>query len=154
MNLETKMYFINKITLFFIVLLLPLLTMSQECTLNIGGENSETIISVFQLNENQKEQLEILSAELSITTKEIEDSIQNLFDTHPQSTPQELTDLAEKYEGYKLKLVNASAQKDKDLLALFNVKQYERYVDLCREALLEPIKVNPVPLVVPEEKQE
>jgi len=117
---------------------------AQDCTLNIGGKNAEILVKVFQLNEAQIEQMQAWSAELAITNKATEDDIQKLFDTHPQSTEEELTTLAEKYKVLQQKMVNASREADKRLLTIFNELQYKRYLQLCAEAIRRPIKVNPI----------
>lgn len=117
---------------------------AQDCTLDIGGKNAETLIKVFQLNETQIGQMESWSAEMAISNKSIEDDIQKLFDSQPQSTPEELTILAEKYRGLQQKMVSASYEVDKKLLTIFNEKQYERYLQLCNEAIRVPIKVIPI----------
>ena len=139
-------------SLFF--LFSALVVRAQECTLDIGGKNSEILIKVFQLNEVQITQMNAWSAELAETNKVVEDEIQKLFDSHPQSTPDELTTLAEKYKALQSKIVNASREVDKKLLTIFNERQYDRYLQLCAEAIRLPIKVIPIgvrdSLVVPE----
>lgn len=117
---------------------------AQDCTLDIGGKNAEMVIKVFQLNESQIAQMEAWSAELAITNKAIEDDIQKMFDSEPQSSPEELTKLAEKYRALKSKMVLNSREADKKLLETFNEKQYERYLQLCNEAIRTPIKVIPI----------
>ncbi len=117
---------------------------AQSCTLDIGGKDIDLIVKVFQLNEAQVETMEKLRAELEITTKTVEDDIQKLFDQHPQSSPEQLTTLAEKYKVLQQKLVDASYDSDRKLLETFNERQYERYLSLCMEALLDPIRVAPV----------
>ncbi|GAB5475255.1 MAG: hypothetical protein Mars2KO_33540 [Maribacter sp.] len=116
---------------------------AQECTLDIGGKNTETLIKVFQLNDTQIAQMETWSAELTIQNKETEDAIQKLFDSHPQSSHEELLTLANKYKALQQKIVDASWEADKKLLTVFNDKQYERYLQLCMEAVRRPIKVVP-----------
>lgn len=116
---------------------------AQECTLDIGGKNAETLIKVFQLSTDQIGQMETWSAALALQNKETEEAIQKLFDSHPQSTPEELLQLAEKYKALQQKIVDASWQADKKLLTIFNEKQYERYLQLCMEAVRRPIKVVP-----------
>ncbi len=118
--------------------------MAQECTLDIGGKNSETLIKVFQLNEAQIAQMEVYCAELAIENKLVEDNIQKLFDSHPQSTPEELSTLAEKYRVLQQKMVSTSREADKKLLTIFNKRQYERYLQLCNEAIRRPIQVVPI----------
>lgn len=144
MNLETKMDSFKISLLFFTLLVFPFLGSAQDCTLDIGGKNTDMLIDVFQLNGEQISQMEAWQAELEIETKTIEAAIQKLFDTQPQSSPEELTILADKYKVLKEKMVSASAATDKKLLEIFNKKQYERYIGLCTEALRRPIKVVPV----------
>jgi len=119
---------------------------AQDCTLDVGGKNSDMLIKIFQMNEAQISDMEALRAELEIETKVIEDEIQKLFDNHPQSTPEELTTLSNKYKVLQQKIVMASKATDKMLLSTFNEKQYERYVELCYEAIRKPLKVVPVSL--------
>lgn len=121
-----------------------LITCAQECTLDIGGKNSEILIKVFQLNETQHAQMATWSAELAVANKIVEDDIQKLFDSHPQSTPDELTTLAGKYKTLQNKIVSASREADKKLLTIFNERQYERYLQLCNEAVRLPIEVIPI----------
>jgi hypothetical protein len=116
---------------------------AQDCTLDIGGKNSETLIKVFQLNDVQVAQMETLSTELDLSNKALQEDIQKLFDSHPQSTPEELTTLADKYRVLQRKMVDASWEADKKLLTIFNERQYQRYLELCSEALRAPIKVIP-----------
>jgi hypothetical protein len=144
MNLETKMNSFKISFIFFILLVFPFLGSAQDCTLDIGGKNTDMLIDVFQLNAQQISQMETWRAELAIETKIIEEAIQKLFETQPQSTPEELTALADKYKVLKEKMVKASAATDKKLLEVFNKKQYERYLGLCTEALRRPIKVVPL----------
>jgi len=95
------------------------------------------------MNEDQIRKMETLRAELEIETKVIEDEIQKLFDNHPQSTQEELITLSNKYKVFQEKIVMASASTDKMLLSTFNQKQYDRYLELCYEAVRKPIKVQP-----------
>lgn len=117
---------------------------AQNCTLDIGGKNFEMISDIFQLNTKQQTLMESLRGEFEIEVKTIEEDIQKLFDTHPQSTEAELINLSDKYKVLKNKLVNASWESDKKLLESFNPKQYERYQRLCFEAVREPIRITPV----------
>ncbi len=126
--------------------MIPFYLDAQDCTLNVGSEKTSTFISVFQLNEAQIEKMETWRAELSIEVKLIEDKMSQLLSTHPQSTPQELTDLAAKYKGQKEKLIAANIRVDKKLIAIFNEKQYQRYAALCHEVVREPFEVTPVVL--------
>jgi len=116
---------------------------AQECTLDIGGKNFDMVVDIFQLNTEQQAVMEKLRAELEISNKSIEDEIQKLFNSHPQSTQAELISLSDKYKVLKEKMVNSSWESDKKLLETFNPKQYLRYENLCHEALRKPIKVTP-----------
>ncbi|MGB5821612.1 MAG: hypothetical protein WBG90_19175 [Saonia sp.] len=116
---------------------------AQDCTLDIGGKSSETIIKIFQLNEEQIGKMESWSAQLNTETSLIEDQIKLLLDEHPQETPDDLALLAKKYNTLKEQIVNTSKEYDKKLIALFNERQYQRYSDLCHAAFRKPIMVNP-----------
>ncbi len=132
---------------FYFLLVLFFLSFSgygQNCTLDIGGKNIDLIVKIFQLNQAQVETMENLRAELEIKAKTIEDEIQKLFDHHPQSSPEELTTLAGKYKVLQQELVVASFKSDKKLLETFNEKQYLRYLNLCNEALRDPIRIVPI----------
>ena len=117
---------------------------AQECTLDIGGKNADSVIEIFQLNEAQQLQMEELRTGYSITYKAIDEEMQKLLSEHPQSTPDELTTMAEKYRALKEKMVSASRAVDKKLLASFNQRQYDLYLSLCFEAFRRPIQVTPV----------
>lgn len=127
----------------FVFLFMMFCISAQDCTLDIGGKNRKTIVDIFQLNAQQKTTMETLRAELEIETKSIEDEIKELFNEHPQSTPEELLVLADKYKVLQQKMVNTSKESDKKLLAVFNERQYQRYLELCHEAFRKPIMVVP-----------
>jgi hypothetical protein len=145
-KLASKIMFLKTLGMFLAFFLCTFSGMAQDCTLNIGGKNTEALVGVFQMNEEQIGQMETWRAELNIEIKVIEEEIQKLFDNHPQSTPEELTTLAGKYKIYQEKIVDASKATDKKLLSIFNTKQYDRYLELCHEAIREPIQVVPVVL--------
>lgn len=138
--------FLKTLGMFLTFFLCTFWGMAQDCTLDIGGKNADTLVQVFQMNEEQIGQMETWGAELNVEIKVIEEEIQKLFDNHPQSTPEELTTLAGKYKVFQQKIVDASKATDKKLLSIFNSKQYDRYLELCHEAIREPIQV--VPLVL------
>ncbi len=101
--------------------------------------------NVFQLSDGQIGQMEAWSAELKLETRAVEDSVQKLFAEHPQSSTEELAILADKYKVLQQQLVAASRTADKNLLSIFNDKQYERYLALCYDAIRKPIKVVSLP---------
>ncbi len=116
---------------------------AQTCTLDIGGKNAETMVTVFQLNEKQMAALETLQRELAVETKSLESQIEKLLAEHPQSTEEELIKLADKYKVLQQKIVTASYESDKKLLSEFNAKQYDRYLQLCKAAIRRPIAIVP-----------
>ena len=136
--------FLKTLRIFLFFLLFSFWGMAQDCILDIGGKNTDTLVQVFQMNEEQTSQMNIWHAELVIETKVVEGEIQKLFDSHPQSTPEELTSLAVKYKVLQEKIVNASKATDQRLLSIFNKKQYDRYLELCNEAFRRPIRAVPV----------
>jgi len=71
---------------------------AQNCTLDIGGKNSETIVTVFQLNQTQLATMEALQGELEIETNTIEAQIEKLLAEHPQSTEINLLAMGDKYK--------------------------------------------------------
>ena len=125
------------------LILLTTSTQAQSCTLDIGGENAETLVKVFQMNEAQVATMKILQQTLAMETEALESQIENLLAEHPQSTEEELLDLAEKYKVLQQKVIEASYETDKKLLSEFNAKQYDRYLQLCKAAIRRPISVVP-----------
>ncbi len=111
----------------------------EDCTLGLGGKDRQTIIEIFQLNEEQQLKMEAWAAQLQTQNKLVEDQIKELFDKHPQSTTEDLNTLAGKYDVLKSQLVSASKEYDRKLLALFNQRQYERYEALCKAAYRRPL---------------
>ncbi len=136
--------FLKAFKLFLLTYLIPIFGAAQDCTLDIGGKNSKTIIEIFQLSAGQKATMESLREELAVTTERLEDQIQKVLKEHPQSSEEDLIKLADKYRDLQQELVNASWESDKKLLALFNPKQYKAYLDLCNAANREPIRIIPV----------
>ncbi len=130
---------------FFGVLVLPAKAQDRDCMLGLGGSSSETIIQVFQLNKEQIQKLEQWTAELKISNKIYQDEITQLFETHPQSKTEELEALATKYKVLKDKVLANAKEYDMRLLALFNPKQYDRYLELCTEANRIPFQIIPEP---------
>ncbi len=145
-KLATNIMLLKTLRIFLFFNFFAFYGLAQNCTLNIGAENAETLANVFQMNKEQIAKMNQLSAELKIEVEVVEGEIQKLFAQQPQSTPEELSLLASKYKVLQQKIVQASIATDKKLLETFNVKQYQRYLELCNEALRDPIKVVPLPL--------
>jgi hypothetical protein len=112
---------------------------AKDCTLGIGGKDTDVIIQVFQLNDEQQQKMQIWEGELAQYHKIMGDSIRTLFDTHPQKTMEDLQALANKYKAFRDKIETTSGIYDQKLLATFNQRQYEKYAALCREALRAPM---------------
>lgn len=115
----------------------------QECSLGIGATESDTIIQIFQLKEEQITNLEEFKAALEIETRLLDEERKNLFENHPQSTPEDLTALGAKYKVLEERMKQVFKKYDLELLALFNEKQYQRYVTLCQEVSRQPLVVVP-----------
>ncbi|MCM4170615.1 hypothetical protein DHD32_03935 [Arenibacter sp. TNZ] len=115
----------------------------QDCSLGIGATESDTIIQIFQLKEEQITKLEEFKAALEVETRLLDEERKNLFDNHPQSTPEDLTTLGTKYKVIEERMKQVFVKYDYKLLAIFNEKQYERYVSLCQEVSRQPLEVIP-----------
>ena len=122
----------------------------EDCSLDIGGQDSEVLIGVFQLNEEQQSYLETWRGELSVRARAIEDQIRELLASHPQSTEADLFNLSKKYAKLKDQLVAITLEYDQRMLGIFNPKQYEFYIELCKEALRRPL----IPIQPEEEEKE
>ncbi|NER10722.1 hypothetical protein SAMN06265375_102298 [Muriicola jejuensis] len=133
------------LTLFLVCLSVWVRAQNTECMLGIGGKDTETIIQVFQLNEEQVQKMEDLRAELSLQNKAYQEEIRILFDSHPQSTTEELEALATKYKALKDRVLENAREYDIRLLQLFNPRQYDRYLELCASAQRVPYQVVPRP---------
>lgn len=137
----------------FLLLLLATWTtraQTNQCTLDIGGQEPQTLIGVFQLNEDQQDRLEEWRAELIVQRRAIEDDIRQLLDTHPQSSEDDLVNMANKYAVLQDQLLDLIIEYDQKLLGTLNEKQYAFYVELCEEALRRPL----VPVAVVRENEE
>ena len=85
--------------------------------------------------------MEEFKAALEIETRLLDEERKNLFETHPQSTPEDLTALGAKYKVLEERMKQIFKKYDLKLLALFNEKQYQRYVALCQEVSRKPLEV-------------
>ena len=114
---------------------------TQDCTIDMGGQDSEMIIKIFQLNEEQIGKMEVWRAELDIKNRLLQDQISWLFENHPQGTEEDLVNLSKKYDVLQRQIHSNSRTYDQMLLGAFNERQYERYVVLCTEAMRKPLPV-------------
>tara|TARA_R110000868_G_scaffold168133_3_gene402702 strand:+ start:1009 stop:1422 length:414 start_codon:yes stop_codon:yes gene_type:complete len=114
---------------------------SQTCILDIGSKNVENITKAFQLNKEQVGALDSLRNQLIAERDLQEIKVKNLLETHPQSTPEELLILAKKHKELEDSMFETTIIYDQKLISLFNEKQYERYVLLCKSANRSPIAI-------------
>ncbi len=114
----------------------------QECLLGVGGEDDETIAEVFQLNEEQLENLRNWSAELKIRNEILQNQADYFLKKHAESSPEELLKVSAEYKGIIDSMRQNVRMMDKRLLTILNPKQYEFYVELCSKLTLRPIHIN------------
>jgi len=121
---------------------------AQECTLGIGGTDTDLIIQVFELSDGQQQQLQAWAASLEAENAPLEAQARTLLDSHPQSTTEELAELRHKYEQIKDAMLKNTRRYDRLLLGTFSERQYERYAGLCREVgrqPMAPLREDPKP---------
>ena len=106
----------------------------KDCTLGMGGTDRETIVQVFQLTDNQQAQMEEWAEELQRYRTDLDARLQELFESHPQQSMEELQQLASKYQVLKEEAEATSKAFDRRLLSIFDERQYRQYAALCREA--------------------
>ena len=116
----------------------------EDCILGVGITEDETIIAVFQLNEDQAEQMINFSAELKYRNELLNNQAENILKRHPQSSTAELMVLAEKYNVIRDSMARVQHMIDIKTLKLFNKNQYLRYLELCNETFRRPFRVIPV----------
>ena len=100
----------------------------QDCTLGIGNKDTEVIFQVFKLNEEQKVLAEALAAEYQKDSRLIQEQVDELFESHPQGTPDDLQKMARKFDSLKVQLIDMSRSYDQKLVSLFNQKQYDTII--------------------------
>ena len=111
-----------------------------DCTLGLGGKDTEVIVQVFKLNGEQTSKLDMWVAEYQKTSRIIQEEVDQLLASHPQKTPEDLQKLAVKFNTLKTKLQGVSKRYDQKLVTLFNPQQYEVYLQLCNEVNRKPMR--------------
>ncbi|MBO0321996.1 hypothetical protein J0X14_06790 [Muricauda sp. CAU 1633] len=114
----------------------------QECLLGVGGEDDETIAKVFQLNEEQQENLKNWSAELKIRNEILQNRADYLLKQHKESSVDVLLTVSKEYQDILDSMKQNVRMIDKRLLSTLNPKQYEFYTELCSKLTLRPIYIN------------
>ena len=83
------------------------------------------------------------SAELKYRNELLNNQADNILKRHPQSSEAELMVLAEKYTIIRDSISSVQRMIDIRTLKLFNLKQYQRYLELCNEAFRQPLRIVP-----------
>ncbi len=142
LSYSTKPYRLKE-QLLVICLLTTFLCSSQtECTLGVGGKDDDTIVEVFQLNEEQEKNLRNWSAELKVRNSHLKEKAKYLLKKHEQSPPNALMEMSYQYRGILDSMKSNARMIDQRLLSTFNRKQYDLYVELCGMIALSPMRVN------------
>lgn len=110
--------------------------------LGVGGKDNETIIKVFELSEEQQENLKNWSAELKVRNDLLRDKAQYLMKKNEESSPEVLVTVSQEYKIILDSMKQNIRMMDKRLLGTFNEAQYERYTKLCNQMALRPIYIN------------
>ena len=120
------------------------LVAQDDCILGVGVTANEAIISVFQLNKEQVEKITNFANELKDRSELMAKQLENRTKNHPQSSKEDLMKLAGEYKTMIDSLGGVQKMIDIKMLSLFNIKQYDRYINLCEEAFRRPLYIIPV----------
>jgi hypothetical protein len=105
-----------------------------DCTLGIGGRDTEVVVRVFKLSDEQQQQLSLWVSELQSYQKDMSEQVRELFDKHPQHNLEEIQTLASKYKVLREEIEATSKAFDRKLINIFDERQYAQYRQLCKEA--------------------
>jgi len=114
----------------------------MDCILGVGGRDNETITKVFELTEEQRENLKNWSAELKIRNDIFKERAEYLMKQNEDSSPEVLIEVSKKYQSFIDSMAKNVHMMDKRLLESFTQTQYDRYLKLCNQMTLRPIYVN------------
>ncbi|NYJ27447.1 hypothetical protein [Allomuricauda sp. ARW1Y1] len=132
-----------KATIFFLYLMCGFCGMAQmDCILGVGGRDNEAIIKVFELTEEQQENLKNWSAEVRVRNDVFKEKAKYLMKQNEESSPEVLIEVSKKYQSYIDSMANNVRLIDKRLLGTFSQAQYDRYLKLCSQLTLRPIYIN------------
>lgn len=123
----------------------------QDCTLGLGGSDPAAIIRAFELDEAQQERLRYWIGALETENTPLQQQLDSLLQSHPQSTPEQLTALGEKFEAIKQQMVDNSLRYDQLLLGIFRPRQYRIYEAMCEEIGRYPLEPMTEGLLKPQE---
>ncbi|MCK0160293.1 hypothetical protein [Allomuricauda sp. F6463D] len=114
----------------------------MDCILGVGGRDNETITKVFELTEEQQENLKNWSAELKVRNEILNDRAKFLMKKNEESSPEVLLTVSKQYSAIMDSMKQNIRLIDKRLLTSFSRIQYERYIKLCNQLTLRPIHIN------------
>ena len=114
----------------------------MDCILGVGGRDNETIAKVFELTEEQQENLKNWSAELKIRNDIFKERAAYLMKQNEESSPEVLMEVSKKYQSFIDSMAKNVHMMDKRLLESFSQVQYDRYLKLCNQMTLRPIYIN------------
>ena len=117
-------------------------TAQMDCILGVGGRDNETIAKVFELTEEQQENLKNWSAELKIRNDIFKERAAYLMKQNEESSPEVLMEVSKKYQSFIDSMAKNVHMMDKRLLESFSQVQYDRYLKLCNQMTLRPIYIN------------
>ncbi len=144
-RVEIRIYlsFLKPLGLIRYLLLLflgPLMLFSQEdCLLGIGGKDDEMIRTVFELTDEQIEQMRNWGAELQFRNEIFEIKAQNLLKNHAQSSVEDLLIMSHKYKALLDSMQNNIKLLDRRMLGIFTNEQYNLYIMLCNQVNRSPL---------------
>jgi hypothetical protein len=127
--------------LFFCIFCLTLFQATgQDCPLGLGGTDPQQIARVFELDAAQQQRMLQWVDSLEAKNAPLQLRLDELLESHPQQTPEQLTSMGQKYEAIKEEMVRNSLFYDRLLLGIFRPAQYRNYADLCQELDLYPLE--------------
>ncbi|MEM9078118.1 MAG: hypothetical protein AAGC43_13830 [Bacteroidota bacterium] len=132
----------KKLLLFLFLFAFFFSSAQMDCTLGVGGRDDDTIIEVFQLNEEQTEYLKNWSEELKVRNTYLKDKAKVLLKKHEASPPSVLMEMSYEYRQLLDSMRSNARMIDRRLLATFNQKQYDLYVELCGMISMSPMRVD------------
>ncbi|MDT0608227.1 hypothetical protein [Croceitalea rosinachiae] len=126
--------------LFVLILFITNLSFGQEdCYLGIGGKDDVVITEVFQLSEEQVENLRNWGAELEFRNEIFKIKAKKLLKNHGQASPEDLLRMSYDYKAILDSMAANMRLLDKRMLGTFNNKQYNLYIMLCNQLSRSPI---------------
>lgn len=111
----------------------------EDCYLGIGGKDDVIITEVFELTEEQTENLKNWGAELKFRNEIFELKANNLLKNHAQASPEDLLKMSYNYKALLDSMAANMRLLDKRMLGTFTNKQYNVYIMLCNQLSRSPI---------------